>query len=607
MKLQQLTLENFMLHRSLSVQWGGTSPIVLVCGPNEHGKSALVDAIDFALRGDCSRMDSKGERKSLITEGAKKGAVTLSIGDASLQRNVADGKVSALAGDFAMAAGKAELWPFVVNHQAFSALSADDRRRTLFSALDVGTSVSDITVLLAERGHANSRIGLIADHIGRSMDAAVKFAKAKVSEARGAWQEVTGETYGSLKAEGWTPETREVPTDAAEQLEALVGRRDVLAKKREDLVLERRTLADQERLATERETRAIEARKRITDLGCPVGVEYTSWLLELEEHVRHASEARGKALAELEANQAALDALQAEAAQPKTYGCPCCSTVLVFSGDQLVELEKDNLPASEKDAAERERLSALVEKASLAAEAENGKIRRYRQMLEQARPMVQTVLEHLAALDDSVGGEDSGRSIDQVTADIQAIDQEGSAITLKRNELQSLLSAAENNAKRAARAAELNADLTAWTAMAEALEPSGIPAELLAKALRPLNERLRASATATGWDQVQVAEDMAIYYGNRPYRLASESGRWRADAMITEAVLFLAGVRSLVLDRMDVLDLPSRSACLRWLHGLAQRGELQSALVLGTLKEPPKLPATYNVIWLGEPANKPGA
>jgi hypothetical protein len=87
--------------------------------------------------------------------------------------------------------------------------------------------------------------------------------------------------------------------------------------------------------------------------------------------------------------------------------------------------------------------------------------------------------------------------------------------------------------------------------------------------------------------------------GDRPYELLSESERWRADAMIAEAVSFLSGVRLLVLDRVDVLDLDGRADLLYWMDGLAEDGEIDRALLFATLKAlPVKLPENIEAIWI---------
>jgi hypothetical protein len=137
--------------------------------------------------------------------------------------------------------------------------------------------------------------------------------------------------------------------------------------------------------------------------------------------------------------------------------------------------------------------------------------------------------------------------------------------------------------------AKLHQDVLDWTLIADALAPDGIPGQLLAEALGPINERLAHSAGIAEWEQVEIHADMRITYGQRDYALISESEKWRADAMIAEAVSFLAGVKLLVLDRFDVLDLKGREDLLFWLDGMSADGEIETALVFGTLKALPAL------------------
>lgn len=151
---------------------------------------------------------------------------------------------------------------------------------------------------------------------------------------------------------------------------------------------------------------------------------------------------------------------------------------------------------------------------------------------------------------------------------------------------------------RTAQAAGHHKEAVAWAALEADLSPDGLPAAMLARALGPLNERLVASHTATGWPLVQLQADMAIRVDGRAYGLLSESERWRADAVLAEAVAHAAGLRLLVLDRFDVLDLPGRSQFVRWLAALA--GEYDTILAAGTLKAAPaSLPAGVAAVWMG--------
>lgn len=148
-------------------------------------------------------------------------------------------------------------------------------------------------------------------------------------------------------------------------------------------------------------------------------------------------------------------------------------------------------------------------------------------------------------------------------------------------------------------AARHHADVLAWLEIADALSPDGIPGEMLAEALGPMNARLGASAVAAGWSITQITAGMDITGDGRPYALLSESEKWRADAMIAEAVSYLSGLRLLVLDRFDVLDLTGRADALEWLDALAEADEIDTALVFGTLKAlPGGLPDSMQAHWI---------
>jgi hypothetical protein len=56
-----------------------------------------------------------------------------------------------------------------------------------------------------------------------------------------------------------------------------------------------------------------------------------------------------------------------------------------------------------------------------------------------------------------------------------------------------------------------------------------------------------------------------------------------------------------MLDRVDVLEPKARPELIRWLHGRAIAGKINSAILCATLKERPKgLPPTIQPVWLEE-------
>ncbi|WP_339475250.1 hypothetical protein [Pseudomonas sp. RL_5y_Pfl2_69] len=153
--------------------------------------------------------------------------------------------------------------------------------------------------------------------------------------------------------------------------------------------------------------------------------------------------------------------------------------------------------------------------------------------------------------------------------------------------------------RKAAQAAQHHEDVKAWTLIATALAPDGIPGEILSGALKPINDSLAKLSTIAGWPAVSIASDMAITAAGRLYTLLSESERWRCDALIGLAIAIESGLRLIVLDRFDVLLPAVRAQLLGSLINLAKSDVIETAIVCGSLKEKPvRLPAEINAVWI---------
>lgn len=156
-----------------------------------------------------------------------------------------------------------------------------------------------------------------------------------------------------------------------------------------------------------------------------------------------------------------------------------------------------------------------------------------------------------------------------------------------------------NAEKKATLAAQHHEDVKAWTLIAAALAPDGIPGEILAGALEPINNSLARLSTIAGWPVVSIGADMAITAAGRLYTLLSESERWRCDALIGLAIALASSLRLVVLDRFDVLITEARSQLFALLRALAKSGEIETAIICGSLKEKPaKTPPEINAVWI---------
>ncbi|MFB8828705.1 hypothetical protein ACE0DR_03620 [Azotobacter sp. CWF10] len=133
------------------------------------------------------------------------------------------------------------------------------------------------------------------------------------------------------------------------------------------------------------------------------------------------------------------------------------------------------------------------------------------------------------------------------------------------------------------------------------LAPDGIPAEILTGALEPVNNLLAIQSAAASWAPVQITPDIDIAYGGRVYGLLSESEKWRCDALLAIVIARLSSLRFVTLDRFDVLQPSARPQILGLLRTLTQGGDLDTAILAGTMKEPmAKVPTGIQSVWIAE-------
>jgi DNA repair exonuclease SbcCD ATPase subunit len=457
---------------------------------------------------------------------------------------------------------------FILDAPRFAAMEEDKRRRFLFELIGISASIEDRKERLLKRGCRPDLVDTVLPIMRSGFDAAHKFAEEKQAEYRASWKALTNEAYGSQKAEGW----RAPLTGAEVNREQITGLQNDITR----FGLEIKDLTKQigaGEAYLQHKARYDKEAKGLRDSAQLVG--------KRKKDVEQAERSVAAHRPVVEKAEAAL-----ADARLKGQPCPSCGTVLAMRPEgKLIEA-----PAPDKKA-----LVGLEQ----AVETARSTMRVLQETFTKASSDYDAstrAAEILAQLESAMATPTTPENLAAMKKQSVELEHEIESFTSKLDDLQKQvreIDAAKKTTDAAAKAHQL---VLAWGVLAEALAPDGVPGDLLKEALGPINRRLAKSAKSTGWNKVAIQGDMQIMVDEIPYNLCGESRRWRADAMLAEAISFTAGIGMLVLDRVDVLAPDRRGALLDWVFELGADG-YETVLLFATLKKKPELEGA-NVFWL---------
>ncbi|EKO0510583.1 TPA: AAA family ATPase [Pseudomonas aeruginosa] len=566
MRITKLEITNFqgLRHAALDV----SAPVLLVAGHNGAGKSSLLDAIAMAFNGQPRRVSLKKEMDKLVTEGAKKGEAHVTFLDNGGDEQTAwvmlpTGKSAPLA--------DSPFLPYVLDASLFAALDSKERRKVLFELSGASASPAEVGKRLESKGLDLKLFEKVKPLLRTGFPAAVEQAKAYASEARGAWKAITGENYGSEKAVDWAPEL--VATVVTDDQVAEAGKN--LQQFEDDLAEAQQTLGASKQARQAADGRA----QRITKLRD---------LVDLEPRRRNKLSTDEQNQDEWSEKVMAAELASSGSVPHQPLTCPHCQGAVDLQAGALVVHQP---PEKIADAEAAKRLPEYREYLASAQRAVANSQRDLDECLAAA--------EQIKALETESADAPSAEAIANGEQAINELRQARDASRAKLVALQEAMEAAAQREASIAKAQAAHRDVVAWTGMADALSPTGIPAEILADAIGPVNELLQRLSGTAGWSPVQISADIDVTFGGRLYGLLSESERWRCDATLALTIATISGLRLALLDRLDVLDLPSRSQALTLLRAVTMDKEIDSVIVAGTLKEAmAKTPTWLQAVWI---------
>lgn len=576
MKLNRLQIDNFLGIKSVDVRL--SKPVTLFAGANHSGKTSIRDAVQFAMEWTPLRdVTKKNEFAALVHKGEKAGGAQLLVDndpDKTFAFNVPKGDFTGPEISEAMRVS--------LNGQRFSSMDANARRTFLSELTKVKPKADDIKVrMLGDKyGCDAAKVDAVLPMLRTGFPSVCEHAKSKATEAKGAWRAITSKTYGPVAAPAWEAPVPDLPEGDVDAMNAALAQLDDVIKTQTE------NLGGMKNAAT---TAQADVTKRAS-------------LSESAGKVDDLADQLVRAEKELSAYLPQVEALRVRAAGKARIGLVHdMAKYLEFAYNKeperdalLARYETEHGPLDEAGAVDTAAQSSLPEheKGLLVLQNRASNLKRGL----DAALVAKAQFDALAPADDA---KDMGLEIAEIEELVKGAKVERQTLANKILDIQAATrNRAEAEQKTKAALAHHN-DVEAWTRVAEALAPSGIPAELLQNALAPVNRALEQAALDTSWSKVAIADDMEITANGRAYRLLSESEKWRTDAMLAQVVSELSGLKIMLLDRVDVLDLTGRGQLLDWMDVLASNDLLDTALLFGTFKTMPTgLFDTIEAFWV---------
>ncbi|WP_423396065.1 AAA family ATPase [Burkholderia sp. LMG 21824] len=219
MKVTRLAVRNFCGAFRIDVE--PKEPVAIICGSNGAGKSSVAEALRIAFHGDGARVIKSSDWPMLVSEGTREAVIALHVehdeGKTIKRVSLPDG-ISTSDGP---PMPEPEYLPYVLDPTLFASVPADERRMLLFGLLGANITPDAVEQILIEREVGELYASEAASMVHGGFDVLHDYATEQAKVGRAAWKAITGETYGSRKAEGWVAP---VPEFSAEYLDHLVLR-----------------------------------------------------------------------------------------------------------------------------------------------------------------------------------------------------------------------------------------------------------------------------------------------------------------------------------------------------------------------------------------------
>lgn len=502
-------------------------PIALVSGTNHSGKSSIAQAVAAALTRNPAIVDgvTKAGAEVLLRDGEKRGRCTVGDESGSVSANWPGASVS----EDGTGPQASEIACGLVS---LVGMKPKDAAATLISAMDALPALEDLRT--ACPGVRPQMLDAVWSRIqSDGWDASAKRASERSASLKGAWEQVTGEKWGSQKGATWEVTGHDASLNWTQ---AVADAEDAVEK----------AVANQ--AANEAEV------QRLRD--------HVAKLPQFQQDLREAEAEEESIRRQIDALLAEADGLPQPQAAQQLAECPHCKGHLVVISRTEVRVPESGLSDEENQqradfvAAKRAAIDAMRGKLSGAIDNRA----RFQMQLRQAQQAQQQ-------LDAAPTGTVTAEQV-QVARDALAAARAG-----KQAE------------QRTLQAATRHAEIVENNELVAALAPNGVRQTVLASKMAALRARLAEMSAAAGWPVVEIDDELRATLGGRIYGLLSESEKFRVRTVLQVALADLDGSDVVIVDAADILDKAGRNG----LFGMLRKAGMR-ALVCMTMNEVKDVP-----------------
>lgn len=583
MKITTIQADNVLAIKSINMKLA--TAVSLICGRNGSLKSSIFDVVSMAIAQEPMRaVLLKKDYGQLVHDGEKAGGGLVIMNgdpDQSYSFNLPKGEfIEPESPEFRVS----DSMRVALNGQNFAKMDSKARLVFLRTLTKIRSSKEVILPMLAAAGAEAVKMEEVTAQLRGGFTAAEEYAKERALDAKRLWCSTTGKkSYGKDVAEAWEAPIPDVPVgDPVALRNQIAGAEKAISTATESLGAIKQAAAQA--------TADAQAREKLAGSGAKV--------VNLREQIAGAEKDLADYLPKVEA-------LRQRAAGKARVGLVHDMAIFISESDYIEPGNQASklLERYDKEHGKLEDVSAVDTAAQAALPEHESGLKVIQNRVTNLKRDLDIAVQQKGQFDALAS---SGEAVDASAelAEVQGLlDQAKEDKQRLTNALLDIEACIKNRAEAEQKnvvAKKHHADVAQWLLIADELAPAGIPGRLLAAALEPVNAMLEQAQVDTGWYPVVIRDDMEIIVGGRNYNLQSESMRWRADAMIAQMVASISGIKIILLDRVDVLDMPGRAELFAWIDTLVEVGDIDSAMLFATLKDLPRsgLPNSFTAYWV---------